>query len=43
MQYQGPKYSATQERSIGIGALGYHAYLQKHMLHGNQQRHVLRM
>lgn len=26
------KYSATQERSIGIGALGYHAYLQKHML-----------
>ena len=22
-------YSATQERSIGIGALGYHAYLQK--------------
>ncbi len=23
------KYSATQERSIGIGALGFHAYLQK--------------
>lgn len=23
------KYSATQERSIGIGALGWHAYLQK--------------
>ena len=23
------KFSATQERSIGIGALGYHAYLQK--------------
>ena len=22
-------YSATQERSIGIGALGFHAYLQK--------------
>ena len=32
MLYQGPKYSATQERSIGIGALGYHAYLQKQML-----------
>ena len=25
-------YSATQERSIGIGALGYHAYLQQHNL-----------
>lgn len=25
-------YSATQERSIGIGALGYHAYLQKNNL-----------
>ena len=25
------KYSASRERSIGIGALGYHAYLQKHM------------
>jgi ribonucleoside-diphosphate reductase alpha chain len=24
------KFSATQERSIGIGALGFHAYLQKH-------------
>ena len=24
------KYSAEQERSIGIGALGFHAYLQKH-------------
>ena len=23
------KYSAIQERSIGVGALGYHAYLQK--------------
>jgi ribonucleoside-diphosphate reductase alpha chain len=23
------KYSATRERSIGVGALGYHAYLQK--------------
>jgi ribonucleoside-diphosphate reductase alpha chain len=23
------KYSATQERSIGVGALGYHAYLQR--------------
>jgi ribonucleoside-diphosphate reductase alpha chain len=26
------KYSAMQERSIGIGALGYHAYLQKNNL-----------
>ena len=26
------KFSATQERSIGIGALGLHAYLQKNML-----------
>jgi ribonucleoside-diphosphate reductase alpha chain len=25
-------YSASQERSIGVGALGFHAYLQKHML-----------
>ena len=24
------RYSAERERSIGIGALGYHAYLQKH-------------
>lgn len=24
------KYSAMRERSIGIGALGFHAYLQKH-------------
>ena len=24
------KFSAIQERSIGIGALGFHAYLQKH-------------
>lgn len=23
-------YSATQERSIGIGAMGFHSYLQKH-------------
>lgn len=23
-------YSASQERSIGVGALGFHAYLQKH-------------
>lgn len=26
------KYSAMRERSIGIGALGWHAYLQKHNL-----------
>jgi len=26
------KFSARQERSIGIGALGFHAYLQKHMI-----------
>lgn len=26
------KFSAMQERSIGIGALGFHAYLQKHMI-----------
>jgi ribonucleoside-diphosphate reductase alpha chain len=24
------RYSAQQERSIGVGALGFHAYLQKH-------------
>ena len=24
------KFSASQERSIGVGALGFHAYLQKH-------------
>lgn len=29
---QRAKYSAMRERSIGIGALGFHAYLQKHML-----------
>ena len=26
------KYSAMRERAIGVGALGFHAYLQKHML-----------
>ena len=26
------KYSATQERSIGLGAMGFHAYLQKNNL-----------
>jgi ribonucleoside-diphosphate reductase alpha chain len=26
------KYSATQERSLGLGAMGYHAYLQKNMV-----------
>lgn len=26
------KFSATQERSIGVGALGFHAYLQKNNL-----------
>jgi ribonucleoside-diphosphate reductase alpha chain len=26
------RYSASRERSIGIGALGWHAYLQRHML-----------
>ena len=26
------KFSATRERSIGIGALGFHAYLQKNMI-----------
>jgi ribonucleoside-diphosphate reductase alpha chain len=26
------RYSAQQERSIGVGALGFHAYLQKHNL-----------
>lgn len=25
-------YSATRERSIGVGALGFHAYLQKNMI-----------
>jgi ribonucleoside-diphosphate reductase alpha chain len=25
-------FSATQERSIGVGALGFHAYLQKHQI-----------
>ena len=24
------KYSATRERSLGLGAMGYHSYLQKH-------------
>jgi ribonucleoside-diphosphate reductase alpha chain len=24
-------YSATRERSLGLGAMGFHAYLQKHM------------
>ena len=24
------KYSATRERSLGLGAMGFHAYLQKH-------------
>lgn len=26
------RFSATQERSVGVGALGYHAYLQKNNL-----------
>ena len=26
------KYSASRERSIGLGAMGFHAYLQKHNL-----------
>jgi len=25
-------YSAMQERSLGLGAMGFHAYLQKHMI-----------
>lgn len=25
-------YSATQERSIGLGVMGFHSYLQKHMI-----------
>lgn len=25
-------YSATRERSLGLGAMGFHAYLQRHML-----------
>ena len=31
-QIKRAKYSATRERSIGIGALGFHAYLQKNNL-----------
>ena len=26
------KYSASQERSLGLGAMGYHSYLQKHKI-----------
>jgi ribonucleoside-diphosphate reductase alpha chain len=26
------KYSAQQERSLGLGAMGFHAYLQKHLV-----------
>lgn len=26
------KYSAERERSLGLGAMGYHSYLQKHMI-----------
>jgi len=26
------RYSAMRERSVGVGALGFHAYLQKHMI-----------
>ena len=26
------KYSASQERSLGLGVMGYHSYLQKHMI-----------
>ena len=26
------RYSAQQERSLGLGAMGYHSYLQKHMI-----------
>ena len=26
------RYSAQRERSLGLGAMGYHAYLQKHMI-----------
>jgi ribonucleoside-diphosphate reductase alpha chain len=31
-QVKRAKYSATRERSIGVGALGFHAYLQKNNL-----------
>lgn len=26
------RYSATRERSLGLGAMGFHAYLQRHMI-----------
>ena len=26
------RYSASQERSLGLGAMGFHSYLQKHMV-----------
>lgn len=26
------RFSASQERSLGLGAMGYHSYLQKHMI-----------
>ena len=26
------RYSASQERSLGLGAMGYHSYLQKHRI-----------
>ncbi len=32
------KYSASRERSIGIGAPGFHAYLQKNQLHYLQRQ-----
>ena len=31
-EIQRARYSATRERSIGLGAMGFHSYLQKHRL-----------
>jgi ribonucleoside-diphosphate reductase alpha chain len=34
------KFSATQERSLGLGAMGYHSYLQKHMIPFEKSGHI---
>lgn len=34
------RYSATQERSLGLGAMGWHSYLQRHRVAFESQRAV---
>ena len=35
-QFADAKYSAARERSVGLGVMGFHSYLQKTSFHLNQ-------